>query len=131
MTTIHHGLDRNLAGIGSGSTDKAKATQQQASQVQNALQSGATPEPGAVDITPAAQLLAQVAQQITNTPDVDQGRVDSIRQALSNGTYRIDASRVADGLLAAQKLDAQAAAGTPSHSAKAFADTAQLGSGSE
>ena len=58
--------------------------------------------------------------------------MDSIRQALSNGSYQIDSSRVADGLLAAQKFDAQAtqAVGsvTQSSSAKAFADTAQLGS---
>jgi negative regulator of flagellin synthesis FlgM len=62
-----------------------------------------------VQITPAAQLLANVEQQLANTPEVDQGRVDAIRQALNNGTYQVDSSRVADGLLAAQRFDAQVA----------------------
>jgi flagellar biosynthesis anti-sigma factor FlgM len=128
VTTIHHGLDSNLAGIGSGSTDKTKATQGQAVQAQTPALSGATPDSGAVDITPTAQLLANVAQQISDAPDIDHSRVDSIRQALSTGAYQINSSQVADGLLAAQRFDAQAMAGTPSQTAKAFADTAQLGS---
>ena len=85
-----------------------------------------------MEITPTAQLLATVAQQIADSPDIDQSRVDSIRQALDSGSYQIDAARVADGLLAAQKIDAQAAAGASpgpqSTTAKAFAATAQLGS---
>ena len=127
MTTIHHGLDVNAP--------RTQAAPGQTAQAQTQAQTQAQPgvvAPAEVEITPTAQLLANLEQQLAGTPDLDQSRVDSIRQALSNGSYQLDSSRVADGLLAAQKFDALAtkASGSVAHSttAKAFADTAQLGS---
>jgi negative regulator of flagellin synthesis FlgM len=126
VTTIHHGLDVNVP------TTQAAPGQTAQAQTQAQAQPGGASRPAEVEITPTAQLLATLEQQIAATPDINHSRVDPIRQALSNGSYQVDASRVADGLLAAQKFDAQAtkAAGsvTQSSSAKAFADTAQLGS---
>ena len=132
MTTIHHGQGvAGPAGLGTGAADKTQTAPNQASQSQTQIQPGSSSQPGEVEITPTAQLLATVAQQIADSPDIDQSRVDSIRQALDSGSYQIDAARVADGLLAAQKIDAQAAAGASpgpqSTTAKAFAATAQLG----
>jgi negative regulator of flagellin synthesis FlgM len=133
VTTIHHGQGvTGPSGLGAGAADRTQTAQTQASQVQTQIEPGSSSQPGEVEITPTAQLLATVAQQIAGTPDIDRSRVDSIRQALASGSYQIDASRVADGLLAAQKFDAQAAAGAnpgpQSTTAKAFAATAQLGS---
>ncbi len=114
MTTIHNGLETSL-GIGSGATDKAQTAQgQAASAPQNQLQPGSATQPGEVQITPAAQLMADLEQQISGTPDVDQSRVDSISQALGNGSYQISSSSIADGLLAAQNFEAQASAGANS-----------------
>ena len=130
MTTIHHGQGMTgLGGHGSVATEKAQSAQSAGAQLQTQAEPGSSSQPGEVEITPTAQLLANVAQQLAATPDVDQSRVDSIRQALSNGSYQVDSSRVATGLLAAQKMDAQASsAGPQSTTAKAFAATAQLGS---
>jgi negative regulator of flagellin synthesis FlgM len=113
VTTIHHGLDLNgPGGLGSGSTDKTQSTQSSIAPPLTQAQQGSTSQASEVEITPTAQLLANVEQQLASTPVINQSRVDSIRQALSNSSYQIDSSRVADGLLAAQKFDAQAAAGT-------------------
>jgi negative regulator of flagellin synthesis FlgM len=133
VTIIHHGQGiATPAGLGSAATDKTQTAQNQASQAQPQMQPGSSTQAGEVEITPTAQLLANVAQQIAGTADIDQSRVDSVRQALGSGTYQIDSGRIADGLLAAQKIDAQAAAGTSpgpqSTTAQAFAATAQLGS---
>lgn len=126
MTRIHHGLDVNVP------TTQAAPGQTAQPQTQTQAQPGAVAPPAQVEITPTAQLLATLEQQIAATPDVNHSRVDPIHQALSNGSYRVDSSRVADGLLAAQKFDAQATqasgSGIQSSSAKAFAATAQLGS---
>lgn len=135
MTTIHHNPGiAGPAGLGAGAADKTQSAQNQAAQLPTQTEPGSSSQPGAVQITPTAQLLANVAQQIAGTPEIDQSRVDAIRQALASGSYQIDSSRVADGLLAAQKIDAQAAAGAnpaaQSMTAKAFAATAQLGSDS-
>jgi negative regulator of flagellin synthesis FlgM len=131
VTTIHHGLDVNVpGGLGSASADKTQAAPGQTTQPQTQAQPGQGSTPADVEITPTAQLLANLEQQIANIPDINQSRVDPIRQSLSNGSYQVDSSRVADGLLAAQKFDAQATqgSGTQSLTAKAFAQTAQLGS---
>jgi len=129
VTTIHRGQDVNgLAGLGSGSADRTQAAQGQSTPPPS-VQQPATTQPDEVAITPTAQLLAKLEQQIAGLPDLNQSRVDAIRQALGTGAYRVDAGRVADGLLGAQKFDAQAA--TPAGSvmqsgpAKAFADTAK------
>jgi negative regulator of flagellin synthesis FlgM len=130
VTIIGNGLDPNPAGLGTVAPDRTEAAQAQAAAAQTQAQSGSDSTSQEVQITPAAQLLAAVEQQLATTPEVDQGRVDSIRQALGNGTYQVDSGRVADGLLAAQKFSAQAAAGSgaQAQSLKAFATTAQLGS---
>lgn len=137
MTTIHHGRDLNGPdSLGSGPTQKTPASPGQTTQAQTQASTPAQPglpgQPAEVEITSTAQLLAQLEQQISSTPEVNQSRVDSIQQALNNGSYQVDSTRVADGLLAAQKFDAQAAQGSgpgpQSTTAKAFADTALLGS---
>jgi negative regulator of flagellin synthesis FlgM len=130
VTTIHHGLEANGPGtLGSGSADKTQAAPGQTAQPQTQAPPGTASPSTEVEITSTAQLLATLEQQIASTPDLNQGRVDSIRQALSNGSYQVDAGRVADGLLAAQKFAAQAAsvAGSSAQAsnAKAFADLAQ------
>jgi negative regulator of flagellin synthesis FlgM len=110
VTTIHHVPDViDLTGLSSGSAGKTPAAPGQTLQVQTQSQpqSGSS-SAGEVQITPAAQLLASVEQQIANIPDVNQSRVDSIHQALTSGSYQVDSGRVADGLLAAQRFDAQA-----------------------
>ena len=133
MTTIHHG--QGMAGLGghdAPTNDRTQSGQSPGSQLQAQAQSqpGSSSAPGKVQITPTAQLLANVAQQLADTPDIDHKRVDSIRQALASGSYQVDAGRIADGLLTAQKVDDQLAAGAASQSssAKVFAATAQLGS---
>jgi negative regulator of flagellin synthesis FlgM len=133
VTIIHHSHGvTSPGGLGTAAPDRTQTVPNQAAQGQAQAEPGSSPPPGEVEITPTAQLLANVAQQIAGTADIDQSRVAAIRQALANGTYQIDSSRVADGLLAAQKIDAQAAAGASpgpqSATAKAFAATAQLGS---
>lgn len=133
MTTIHHGQGiAGLGGHGAPTTDKTQSGQSLGSQLQAQAQPGSSSAPGEVQITPTAQLLANVAQQLADTPDIDHKRVDSIRQALASGSYQVDAGRIADGLLTAQKVDDQLAAGagaaSQSSTAKVFAATAQLGS---
>jgi flagellar biosynthesis anti-sigma factor FlgM len=131
VTIIHQGQGvTGPVGLGAAATDKTQTAQNQAAQAKAPMQPGSSTPPGEVEITPTAQLLAHVAQQIAGTAEIDQSRVDSVRQALGSGAYQIDSSRIADGLLAAQKIDAQAAAGASPQSttAQAFAATAQLGS---
>lgn len=52
-----------------------------------------------VSITNTAAELLSLENQLRELPGVDQARVDSIRQAISDGSYEVDAARIVDSLL--------------------------------
>ena len=57
---------------------------------------------GAADqlsLTSSAQLLKELSEAVAASPDVDPSRVEAIRQAIADGTYQVDAQRIADKLL--------------------------------
>jgi negative regulator of flagellin synthesis FlgM len=56
-----------------------------------------------VTLTTSARSLQKLSDAIAQTPVVDAAKVASIKQSLSSGTYAIDASRVADKMLQAER----------------------------
>lgn len=52
-----------------------------------------------VSITGTATDLLSLETQLKALPGVDQARVDSIREAISNGSYSVDPERIVDNLL--------------------------------
>ncbi|WOJ93281.1 flagellar biosynthesis anti-sigma factor FlgM [Congregibacter variabilis] len=52
-----------------------------------------------VSITSTASDLLSLENQLRELPGVDQARVDSIRQAISDGSYEVDPARIVDSLL--------------------------------
>jgi negative regulator of flagellin synthesis FlgM len=52
-----------------------------------------------VQITDSARQLAALEQAIRSMPDVDQAKVDEIRNAIANGTYKVSPDRIAEKLL--------------------------------
>ena len=55
-----------------------------------------------VTLTTSARSLQKLSDAIAQTPVVDAAKVASVKQALSGGTYTIDASRIADKMLQAE-----------------------------
>ncbi len=53
-----------------------------------------------VDLTDGARQLQDLQAAVAATPVVDSARVAALRDAIANGSYRVDAQRIADGLLA-------------------------------
>lgn len=53
----------------------------------------------AVELTDTASQLKRIEARLAEIPDVDQARVDAVRQRLESGTYEVDAARVAQKLL--------------------------------
>lgn len=52
-----------------------------------------------VSITNTASDLLALENQLRELPGIDQARVDSIREAISNGSYEVDPARIVDSLL--------------------------------
>jgi negative regulator of flagellin synthesis FlgM len=56
-----------------------------------------------VTLTTSGRSMQKLSDAIAQTPVVDAAKVASIKQALSGGTYTIDASRIADKMLQAER----------------------------
>ncbi len=52
-------------------------------------------------LTDSGRTLARLAEAVAATPETDGLRVHSLKAAIANGTYQVDANRVANRLLAA------------------------------
>jgi negative regulator of flagellin synthesis FlgM len=52
-----------------------------------------------VQLSPLASALQKAEAALTNTPTVDRGRVEEIKQAIRDGHFKVDANRIADGLI--------------------------------
>ncbi|MEL7537880.1 MAG: flagellar biosynthesis anti-sigma factor FlgM [Pseudomonadota bacterium] len=64
--------------------------------------SGGTAESTRVDLTSNAVLLGKLDQALAGVPEVDAKRVEAIKSAIADGSYQVDADKVAAALL---KLD--------------------------
>ena len=65
-------------------------------------QQAAAPSPAAkesIEISSQAQLLSRLEAQIKDLPDVDQSRIDSLREQIDQGTYEIDDSSLAQRII--------------------------------
>ncbi len=83
-----------LKGSGSGAqvTDKAQ------SEASGAVSAGA-PAADQVTLTGSARTLQKLGEAIANAPVVNSQKVATVKQAVQNGTYKVDAGRVADKLI--------------------------------
>lgn len=52
-----------------------------------------------VELSSLSSSLVKAEAAMASTPIVDRARVDEIRQAISEGRFKVDAERIADGLI--------------------------------
>jgi len=52
-----------------------------------------------VSLSQESQQVTSLQQQLKNSPAVDQAKVDSIKQEISNGNYPLDAEKIAANLI--------------------------------
>jgi negative regulator of flagellin synthesis FlgM len=63
--------------------------------------------PDSVQLTEQAQQLLRLEEKLAQFPEVDSQRVDAIRQAIADGSYKIDAEQIAERMLAAEAQQKQ------------------------
>ena len=76
--------------------NNASVTSEQGSQTAQ----GSRSQAAAVELSPAARELAALDSEQN---DIDMAKVQAIRTALADGSLKIDASRIADGLISSAK----------------------------
>jgi len=80
-----------------------KDGQTRAPRAEEGKAAAATPDP--VQLSTLSSTLQQLQSQLSSSPVVDAARVQEIKQAMSEGKFKVDTGKVADGLLqAAQNL---------------------------
>ncbi len=63
-----------------------------------------TPPAGdSVTLTASARQMQKLSEAVAAAPVVDAARVESVKRAVAQGTYEVNAERVADKLLAANR----------------------------
>ncbi len=58
----------------------------------------------ALSLTPTARQLAQAVEAQRHVPDMDSARVEQIKAAIQSGTYSISAERIAQRMVALEKI---------------------------
>jgi len=95
-------IDPNNIIGGSGSTGRSRvsgASAQERKPASGAAAKVVEKSGDNVSLSSQAQTLARLESSVASVGDVDSAKVNSVRSAISNGSYKIDADAIAGALL--------------------------------
>ena len=90
----------DISGIRSGGRIETERKDKSSDTSSESVNSSSRAISDSVELSAAAQQLSSLQDELASISAVDMGKVDEIRQAISNGSYKIDAQKIADSLLA-------------------------------
>ena len=90
----------DISGIRSGGRIETERKDKSSDTSSESVNSSSRAISDSVEFSTAAQQLSSLQGELAAIDTVDMGKVDEIRQAISNGSYKIDAQKIADSLLA-------------------------------
>lgn len=89
----------NSSGAGRTEAGPAAAVSRTATEARVSATAATGPVGDTVQLTDAAQALSRLEAEVRSAPEVDSRRVEQLRAAIQNGSYRVDADAVAKSLL--------------------------------
>ena len=90
----------DISGIRSGGRMETERKDKSSDASSASIDSSSRTISDTVELSTAAQQLASLQDDLASIDAVDMGKVDEIKQAISNGSYKIDTQKIADSLLA-------------------------------
>ena len=90
----------DISGIRSGGRIETERKDKSSDASSVSIDSSSRTVSDTVELSTAAQQLASLQDDLASIGAVDMGKVDEIKQAISNGSYKIDTQKIADSLLA-------------------------------
>ena len=90
----------DISGIPSGGRMETERKDKSSDASSASIDSSSRTVSDTVELSTAAQQLASLQDDLASIDAVDMGKVDEIKQAISNGSYKIDTQKIADSLLA-------------------------------
>ena len=91
-------IDNSLKPLGGVTAEPRKETGK-AGAVRGDAGSSASQASAGVSLSPLSAKLQAIESSLGTEPTVDRSRVDAIRAAIAAGTFEVDTSRIADGLI--------------------------------
>jgi len=90
----------DISGIRSGGRVETERKDKSSDASSASIDSSSSTVSATVELSTAAQQLASLQDDLASIDAVDMGKVDEIKQAISDGSYKIDTQKIADSLLA-------------------------------
>ena len=90
----------DISGIRSGGRMETERKDKSSDASSASIDSSSRAVSDTVELSTAAQQLASLQDDLASIGAIDMGKVDEIKQAISNGSYKIDTQKIADSLLA-------------------------------
>ena len=90
----------DISGIRSGGRIETERKDKSSDTSSASVDNSARAVSDSVEFSATAQQLSSLQDDLASLDAVDMGKVDEIRQAISNGSYKIDAQKIAESLLA-------------------------------
>jgi len=90
----------DVSGIRSGGRVETERKDKSADLSSSAVESASRSVSDAVEFSAAAQQLSSLRDELASLDEIDMGKVDEIRQTISDGSYAIDARKIAEALIA-------------------------------
>ena len=90
----------DISGVRSGGRIETERKDKSSDTSSASVDSSARAVSDSVEFSATAQNLSSLQDDLASIDAVDMGKVDEIRQAISNGNYKIDAQKIAESLLA-------------------------------
>ena len=98
------GLQNNAVKGPSSSNHALEQTENKAAPAENKQNQTSSPAAPEVSLTDTATKLREMEAKIANQPIVDTQKVESIKKAISDGTYTVNAKRTADKMAEFESL---------------------------
>ena len=90
----------DVSGIRSGGRIETDRKEKSSDNSSSSVESSSRTVSDSVEFSTAAKQLSSLQDELASIDAVDMGKVDEIRQAISNGSYKIDTQKIAESLLA-------------------------------
>ncbi|MGM0570646.1 flagellar biosynthesis anti-sigma factor FlgM [Marinobacter sp.] len=105
MTVDFNGIGNSQVNNPRTSTDKGAASKQPAQQppAEQAKSQAPAARGENVNLSKQAREIRQMGEKLESAPEVDDSRVEQIRAALADGSYKVDAEKVAQKMLEMDK----------------------------
>lgn len=92
------GIDNIRSGHSLTTTNRSSVKSEQ-TKTNSPESSGASTAKDAVSLSDQGKAIGQMSSQLASTPAFDGSKVQAIKEAISNGSYVVDADKLADNMI--------------------------------